>query len=888
MSAMVTAPPVSPIRSPILSAIAGDSISSVPVNTVAPVISGTAQAGSTLSCTTGTWTNSPLSYAYQWYDDAVAIGGATSSTFQLTTAQVGGAITCGVIATNASGPSAQAISNSLTVTAAGITSVTVVSDTPLLDATNDYGDPTVRIGVNGNGWILQVVLADDGVSTFDPTKISLVVQDPGYTDSGGAMVATTVQRTIGSQLIMRRQRTFNTSNMNAASAGVRTLYINLDDDIYQGTTIIGVVAASGFYGAAAAGSVATVTNSSTRAYEKPLSAWNNLQQELATGSSFAVELVATHRRMRAGRQVAGVEFIATDASAHTAATQTVVTPTLSTMITNGQPPECYAASIPLTALTQADMCSVNAKVYPWLGNSTAVLDLAVDGASWPNACPQVPLRFKNDKAGTYGVAHAAVQVGAVGGTVQTSYAAALTTPYSTIVAALTALQTYNAALGGGAAHNDLGGSHVWLMETTPGGGANFTTAANGITGNINGRTAGDSWCIVSVDPAASGAVLMTMATTRTTVGMMQWNCPIAHTAGSGLDGGGSPNNIMAAFTGKLDITGTAATVPIYFRCGLAYFRNLQLTTGGVATLGPYPGHIFSTNRMQIAQYSGVTYTDTAGVSVNLNAYAMIGCRLNHSCIQELATGGANDSQDGMVLVNNILLATDNVSELAKNVAYTRGLAYVQNVYERTGTGVSAGGTVYFGADGTDKALANFIIAYNTFPYGTVPASDTVTRTNGFYNETAASAGVIKWGSRRFNIFQNYNRKTDTFTGVSVATGRVGVWREGYWTGDVGNITTSLSSDSEAAPKSDGTAFIGETMGPAANLNSYNVGVTNVGFTNVQAGNGGAGFGTYTLVSLGTNAEYGRVPAGLAGLTYDLAGAARLNDGNGAAGAYERP
>ena len=39
-----------------------------PVNTAAPVVSGTAQVGSSLSTTTGTWTNSPTGYAYQWQD----------------------------------------------------------------------------------------------------------------------------------------------------------------------------------------------------------------------------------------------------------------------------------------------------------------------------------------------------------------------------------------------------------------------------------------------------------------------------------------------------------------------------------------------------------------------------------------------------------------------------------------------------------------------------------------------------------------------------------------------------------------------------------------------------------------------------------------------------
>ena len=41
----------------------------------------------TLSCTTGTWTESPTSYAYQWKKDGVNISGATSNTLTLVNVQ---------------------------------------------------------------------------------------------------------------------------------------------------------------------------------------------------------------------------------------------------------------------------------------------------------------------------------------------------------------------------------------------------------------------------------------------------------------------------------------------------------------------------------------------------------------------------------------------------------------------------------------------------------------------------------------------------------------------------------------------------------------------------------------------------------------------------------
>jgi len=85
---------------------------SPPSNTAPPVISGTLLVGQTLGSTTGAWTNSPTSYAYQWRRNGADIVGATSSIYTLTGADVGATITCLVTASNAFG-SASAVSNAL-------------------------------------------------------------------------------------------------------------------------------------------------------------------------------------------------------------------------------------------------------------------------------------------------------------------------------------------------------------------------------------------------------------------------------------------------------------------------------------------------------------------------------------------------------------------------------------------------------------------------------------------------------------------------------------------------------------------------------------------------------------------------------------------------------
>jgi hypothetical protein len=77
---------------------------SVPANTVAPVVSGDNEVGSTLTCTTGTWTGYPApTLTYQWYNEGVPISGATSSTYVSQLSDDGDSVTCRVTGTNGYG-----------------------------------------------------------------------------------------------------------------------------------------------------------------------------------------------------------------------------------------------------------------------------------------------------------------------------------------------------------------------------------------------------------------------------------------------------------------------------------------------------------------------------------------------------------------------------------------------------------------------------------------------------------------------------------------------------------------------------------------------------------------------------------------------------------------
>ncbi|MGA2012481.1 MAG: nidogen-like domain-containing protein [Solirubrobacteraceae bacterium] len=85
-----------------------------PTNVTPPQITGATKAGSTLTCSTGSWTNAPTGYTYQWYRDGTALAGATSSTYKLGTLDEGTSLTCAVTASNIAGH-ASATSGAVTV-----------------------------------------------------------------------------------------------------------------------------------------------------------------------------------------------------------------------------------------------------------------------------------------------------------------------------------------------------------------------------------------------------------------------------------------------------------------------------------------------------------------------------------------------------------------------------------------------------------------------------------------------------------------------------------------------------------------------------------------------------------------------------------------------------
>jgi hypothetical protein len=154
-----------------------------PVNSTAPVISGTPTSGSTISSTTGVWTNSPTSYTYQWQRNGSNISGATASTYLTVSADGGTSLTSVVTAINASG-NASATSNLLSIAPNLITPVMATTFLPSTGAASQWGVTTATTQTanniyTGNANTRRVVLPFAG--TIGNLLLHIIQPNPGFT-----------------------------------------------------------------------------------------------------------------------------------------------------------------------------------------------------------------------------------------------------------------------------------------------------------------------------------------------------------------------------------------------------------------------------------------------------------------------------------------------------------------------------------------------------------------------------------------------------------------------------------------------------------------------------------------------------------------------------------
>ena len=178
-------------RLDICNALPGCAAGPKPVNASLPSISGTTQQGQTLTSSTGTWTNSPTSYAFQWQRCDSGGGscgsvGSSSQTYLLAAADVGSTIRVTVTASNAGGSTPATSTQTAVVQAAsgggtfGLTSIGSNTDQMLPDRKRVSH---FQLSTAGNVTKLTMYLAPTGTSGQQLLKGVL------YADQGGLPAA---------------------------------------------------------------------------------------------------------------------------------------------------------------------------------------------------------------------------------------------------------------------------------------------------------------------------------------------------------------------------------------------------------------------------------------------------------------------------------------------------------------------------------------------------------------------------------------------------------------------------------------------------------------------------------------------------------------------------
>jgi hypothetical protein len=388
------------------------------------------------------------------------------------------------------------------------------------------------VGWIPNGWVAKLTMPYLVGASIDATKIRFLVTNPGYDTSRNVVTRSSWIR--GSR-VMRAQNQLTGSYSGGTNPEVLfqsndgvtlTTYIALQPDlvntallagnvgygvgiVYQGSTISSLVADTGFYGAAQAGTFSgTVTNSSTRTYYKPEPAYFNTPFEWVNASTRSVEVAAYHRYGQQQQMIACAAVSGIDTTGNETAATIVSAPTLSTLQTQGPIAEVFAATYSLTALNQGETCRDHVKLYPWIGDSTAIMDSETYTASVQD--PRRSMRFYNDKTGAYGGAIAVIEptngVDA-SGVVSLVLATAAAAPFKTFDGAADKIAPWNLAnrTGHTAVTGDLGGATIYLSSAV----------TSSITADSITSVAGSAQTYVRQLPANVTPMVVTSAAART-------------------------------------------------------------------------------------------------------------------------------------------------------------------------------------------------------------------------------------------------------------------------------------------------------------------------------------------------------------------------------------
>lgn len=615
------------------------------------------------------------------------------------------------------------------------------------------------------------------VGSYTAPNFSFTDSSPGY-DSSGSVIS--VNRPLLATSWLRQ--TYNNAALptEAANGGNARISLTLNDFVYSGDGLSGGSAAAGLYTGSLSKSGIAITNSSTRAYPRPICAWVTPPGErVGTSGSLTVEMFCGHAYAQGGVPVAAVVFTLSDGThtvSHTVSALTASAKQFSTSCTatNG--------SAQLTACGSTAGLQVGERMnVPGIPGQPKILSLTASAITFGQTTTCTPTLLGSETISTTPGAGEALGDGAFAGA--TISDANLTgSPVAIVV-----------PVGTGSTV----GSSVTLTVGAPATGqwsvGQFVTGTN--------IPAGDYISALGTSTGGAGTVTL-------------------HTASTGTVSGNVTGSYIGANPGGTTVTtvhiSTAATIGVALAGPCTINHIYQGVTGSVtATLGnPVP--VYS------ATFSAGDFTNVSQGAISIRAlvYPNIGnapldtqtgadgtnCDWFYN--YDAGTGGAGVCDSG----NAAYFATTglNVSPNLHNLwaYYDKDNSY-SPLY------------CFVGASGAATTVA---AACNTT--GTAPASGCTTTcfpSIGAATQLAAIKAYNNNGSNRATVHNDLNGLVSCYL-AGTYLGFGGVISTSITAGKPGIIATSVA-DSGACPPtgSAGANLSGVTFGHAATATNMNAG-----------------------------------------------------------------
>lgn len=607
-----------------------------------------------------------------------------------------------------------------------------------------------------------------------------------------------------------------------AQASLDASRVALSDYVYATDTILG--------GAA---------NAAVEVSPKPVANWA-LPDHRVVGNSLRLELVAAHRNARAGKEVACVEFRATDGTS-------TVTQIVSASSVLGHPGDLnavvgYACDLDITSLSVGPV-TANARVFPWIGGAASVLNSS-DSSAAREFSPQTYLKnvaLAANPVFVYVNSGGNDTTGAVSTTAATAEASPCATPAGAINRAI-------------AVYGSVDGVVIRLMAGTH---AMNTSAI------IATRTQTTGECIITRDPNAtrSGVILQFGATASSRFRF--------GTAGGWLRFA----DISLTRQGTFSLLGEA-TSPLRVRFDQVNFDNNNVNAAIYSNSdGIFTGCTFVNLAASMLNAGAREHRLLRGVSAvssgsSVEGWLVLGCNFD-SCGP--FTTGARSASGSIVAFNQCRRLYSGGPTIPWGLsADVSGYAVLQNLFEFTSaTGSTTIGLSHDAATGNNT---HGVVHHNTLVGFFING-----RSNLFY-EDGATARVSKLHSCIGNIHVQLNTKGDVFVSNGARTGN---WAYLYGVGCRGEFSQFIDANSGGI----GTPFAQEYPGLDASIGTSATVRNDPLFTDdkgtVSTSIAGAGGGDYALQA--GSPAISRVKAPV--LAFDLAGTPRSATAS-AAGAYE--